>query len=208
MEGNVRVEALRWSGSRDPTFNGGETHTAKATLTNNTTQPITCATELFIDVTKVASSGRSSEFTLQPGASLTVNYVVTMPSSAGGPYHAYLGVWSGTTLLVLYQATEDVTVQAPPVAIATTTLPGGYVGLSYSQTLQATGGSGSYSWSIAPESLPPGLSLSAAGVISGTPTTTGTYTFTVQVTDGTTTATQSLSIVIGQAVQVGPITWV
>jgi hypothetical protein len=202
----VKVKALSWGGGKDPTFKVGEIHTATATLANQTGQPLTITAELFMDVTKVATSGRSSAFTLAAGASQTVNFQVVMPAAGGGPYHAYLGVWSGTTLLTLYQATDDVTIQYPPIAIATTTLPGGYVGLSYSQTLQATGGSGSYSWSIASGSLPPGLSLSG-GIISGTPATAGTYTFTVQVTDGATTATQSLTITISQAITVGPITW-
>ncbi|HLI63998.1 MAG TPA: putative Ig domain-containing protein, partial [Terriglobales bacterium] len=55
--------------------------------------------------------------------------------------------------------------------------------MAYQQSLQASGGKPPYTWSISAGSLPPGLSLSAAGVISGTPTTTGKFPFTVQVTD-------------------------
>ena len=80
--------------------------------------------------------------------------------------------------------------------------------LSYSQTLIASGGGGSYTWSIVSGSLPAGLSLSPGGVISGTPATAGAYSFTVQVSDGVSTATQSLSITITSAIGIGPITWV
>jgi hypothetical protein len=86
------------------------------------------------------------------------------------------------------------------VSISTQTLPGGTVGTAYSQQLSGFGGTTPYSWALASGStLPAGLTLSPAGVISGTPTTAGTSTFTVQITDSSTpplTATQSLSITV------------
>jgi hypothetical protein len=60
----------------------------------------------------------------------------------------------------------------PSLDITTTSLPNGTVGVAYWQTLQATGGTGNYTWSIVegPAALPPGLSLApSTGVISGTP---------------------------------------
>jgi len=110
----VAVETLEWLHSMDPTFNVGESHTAKATLTNQTDQALTCTTELYLDVTKVATSGVSASFTLPAGGSIEVSYVVPMPASSGGPYHVYIDVWSGGTLLAHYQPTEDVTVVEPP----------------------------------------------------------------------------------------------
>ena len=69
-----------------------------------------------------------------------------------------------------------------------------------STTLQAIGGTAPYTWSVTSGSLPAGLSLSSAGVISGTPTTPGSSTFTVQVTDSlSATATKSLTITINPA---------
>lgn len=89
------------------------------------------------------------------------------------------------------------------LSITTTSLAGGTVGTAYSATLQATGGATPYSWSLSSGSLPAGLSLSASsGVISGTPTTSGTSTFTVQVKDANSnTASQSLSIAIATRIQ-------
>jgi hypothetical protein len=89
------------------------------------------------------------------------------------------------------------------LSLATSSLPGGTIGAAYSATLQATGGTASYSWSITAGSLPVGLSLNASsGAISGTPTTSGTSTFTVQVKDANSnTATKSLSIAIAASVQ-------
>jgi len=92
---------------------------------------------------------------------------------------------------------------AQPPTISTSSLPGGTVGTSYSTTLAATGGKTPYTWSITSGSLPAGLSLaSSTGVISGTPTTSGTASFTVQVKDANnSTATKSLSIVVAAAAQ-------
>ena len=88
---------------------------------------------------------------------------------------------------------------APPLSVATRSLSAGTVGASYSQTLQAASGKAPYTWAITAGSLPPGLSLAGA-VISGSPTTVGTFDFTVQVTDSTTptpqTASAALSITI------------
>jgi len=90
----------------------------------------------------------------------------------------------------------------PPqeLQITTTSLPEGQVNQSYSQTLQAIGGSAPYTWSIISGNLPNGLSLNpSTGIISGTPTTQGTFNFTVQVKDNeNNTATKSLSITISQ----------
>ena len=86
--------------------------------------------------------------------------------------------------------------------ITTTSLPDGEIGLPYSQALQATGGTPPYGWSLSSGSLPDGLTLSADGTISGTPTTAQTSGFTVQVTDNAAASdTQSLSITISA---VGP----
>jgi len=85
----------------------------------------------------------------------------------------------------------------PPLAVTTASLPQGTVGITYPSTQLQTNQSGSFSWTQTGGTLPPGLSLSTAGVISGTPTTVGTFTFTVQVTNASgQTANANLTIVI------------
>ena len=68
-------------------------------------------------------------------------------------------------------------------------------GYSYSLTLAAACGTGSYSWA-GPDSgaAPPGLTVSPTGVLSGAPTDTGKFTFRVSVTDGTQTARRTLTL--------------
>ena len=70
------------------------------------------------------------------------------------------------------------------LAITTSSLPSGVSGTTYSNLLQATGGTTPYTWSVQ-GGLPAGLSLApATGLISGTPTASGTSSFSVTVKDG------------------------
>jgi hypothetical protein len=88
------------------------------------------------------------------------------------------------------------------LSVATTSLPNGTVGTPYSQSLLPTGGQSPFTWIVVPGSgsLPPGLTLSSSGVISGTPASNGSFHFTVQVTDaGGRTATGALTISMGVA---------
>ncbi len=69
-----------------------------------------------------------------------------------------------------------------PLTITTTALPEVAQGQAYSFQMTASGGSGSYTWSAT--GLPAGLSISAGGLITGTPTVSGTFPVAFSVTDG------------------------
>lgn len=75
------------------------------------------------------------------------------------------------------------------INVSTDPLPGGVVSVggqgTYSATLSANGGAAPYTWALtsAANTLPPGLVLNSAGIITGSPAAAGTYSFTVQVTD-------------------------
>jgi len=88
-----------------------------------------------------------------------------------------------------------------PLAITTSSLAPGDINLPYSQTLTATGGSTPYLWQLVSGSLPNGLMLTGfnGGVITGTPTVTGMFNFTVKVTDmaNLTSTEKTFSILIG-----------
>ena len=88
-------------------------------------------------------------------------------------------------------------------SISTASLRPAAVQKSYSATLTAAGGKTPYSWAVVSGGLPLGLSLSASGVISGTPTKAGTFGFTVRVTDSSgpaLTATKAFAIVVRLAI--------
>jgi hypothetical protein len=78
-------------------------------------------------------------------------------------------------------------------SILTSALPDGTEGAAYSQTL-VSGGDGPVIWSVASGMLPAGLTLSPAGVISGTPSEWGTSVFTVRASNSAGTITRSMSV--------------
>ncbi len=92
---------------------------------------------------------------------------------------------SGATNATLGDATGTVTIlnDDQPVTVAPATLPMPVIGASYSQLITATGGSGSYGFSVTTGALPPGLTLGSGGVLSGTPTAAGSFAFTITATD-------------------------
>ena len=71
-------------------------------------------------------------------------------------------------------------VTCPVLTVNPASLPSGTVGVAYNQTFSTIGGSGPYSYGTLASALPPGLSLTTAGTLSGTPTTPGTYSFAVR----------------------------
>jgi photosystem II stability/assembly factor-like uncharacterized protein len=85
------------------------------------------------------------------------------------------------------------------VLVKTHALPTAVPGMPYGQVLAAEGGQLPYSWMRTSGTLPPGLTLNGSGLISGTATTLGNYTFTVQVSDGSlpaVSATRGLTIIV------------
>jgi hypothetical protein len=132
--------------------------------------------------TGVVVNSATSITATSPAGKGTVNVTVTTPAgtSPANPFDGFKYI--------------------PPPKVTTTSLPAGSVGTAYSATPTATGGKKPYTWSINAGSLPPGLSINAStGVISGTPTSSGTFSFTVKVTDSqkpAQSATKALSITI------------
>ena len=107
-----------------------------------------------------------------------------------------------------YQITIAGNSQPPPLTInGPSVLPSGTVGTQYANVFSVSGGSIPYTWSVQSGQLPPGLTLKSditlsqtGDDLSGTPTTAGTFAFTMQVTDGQGThASQQFSLTIQPA---------
>ena len=111
----------------------------------------------------------------------------------------------GAGILNSHGAVHGASCGAAALEVTTTSLAGGAVNASYSETLAATGGTGPYTWAIVDDggALPGELSLNTlTGEIWGTPTTVETANFTVEVTDSAAspaTDTQALSIEVAAA---------
>lgn len=94
---------------------------------------------------------------------------------------------------------------SPGLSINTDSLSGGTVGQPYSASLSAltvtsvnpsAGSPTQATWSVQSGDLPQGVTMSPAGVIAGTPTATGTFTFVVRASAGDSSATKSVTLVV------------
>jgi len=116
------------------------------------------------------------------------------PASVASTGAAGLSAWAvgdGGTILKRIEGT------CGTITVSPATLPPAARGVAYSATLGAAGGSAPYAFSLASGTLPPGLALSADGVLSGTPTTAGAYQFTVAASDAVgCSGSASLSLVV------------
>jgi len=127
--------------------------------------------------------GTGVTFTLSSKTSNGDNAPYIFGRTMAAPFNAILNVNSSTS--------------PQPVIPVLPSIPA-TVGVAYSVTVSATGGTLPYLFALTSGSLPPGLSLvPSTGVISGTPTTAGTYAFVLQVTDfNGSTGSQSFSITV------------
>lgn len=143
---------------------------------------------------------RNSQTPTSPGEALV--YEIAESGTYYARVRSIAGAQTGDYLLSI---ALDCQTGVSPV-ITETSLPDGAVGTPYSQTLHATNTVGATSYALAGGALPPGLTLSADGTISGTPTTAGTHPFAVEVTDSRGLKfTRSFSVAItGGAGPTGP----
>ncbi|HSJ24099.1 MAG TPA: putative Ig domain-containing protein [Longimicrobiales bacterium] len=133
---------------------------------------------------------------LPAGVTLTAGGALTGIPADGGEFSFTVQVTDGADRA----ATRDLTLTvARAPTIQTALLPAGDVDSPYSAQLQATGGTGAYTWSVIEGTLPAGLAVSSGGAITGTPMTLGSSTFTVRVADAAgATHSRTLTIVIAQ----------
>ena len=166
------------------------------------------------DATTLATMGGKTPYTwslatgnLPAGLSLnsTTGVISGTPTTTAGDFTFTIKVEDSST--VKKSATKSFTVNIAPdgvLQITNTSLSDGTVEAVYEATVKAVGGTGTYTWSLASGTLPTGLSLTATtGVITGTPTAKGDFSFAVKVTDSASPAnsdTQNLTIHVAEGV--------
>ena len=161
---------------------------ASVTLSSNQTQQFT-ANVTGTSNTAVAWSATggtvdSNGLYTAPTVTTQTNLVVTATSSADPSASASAAV-----------TVDPANRQA--LQITTGGLPQGQQGSPYSDTFAAVGGTAPYSWSISAGTPPAGIAMNANGTFSGMPTTTGTFNFTVTVTDASgKTASANFSVTV------------
>jgi Putative Ig domain len=170
-------------------------------LTITTVSPLPNGTEGTAYSHPLAASGGSPPYSwsitgLPPGLTLnTTNGTISGAPRSSGSFGLTVRVTdsAGRTATKIL----DIAIDPPPLTITTPSVPTGMVGTAYSQQLAATGGTPPHTWTRSVGSLPPGLDLNSGGLISGTPTSPGSFTFTAQVTDNAQrTASQIFNITI------------
>ncbi|WP_125486022.1 Ig domain-containing protein [Edaphobacter aggregans] len=124
--------------------------------------------------------------------------VISGTPTVGGTFNFTISVADSSNPAQSVSTSASVSVGSSQLAITSSVLSSGIVDTAYSTALQASGGTPAYTWSIAAGSLPAGLTLAATtGVISGTPTTSGTSKFIASLTDNSNPAqTQSTAMTI------------
>ena len=152
----------------------------------------------------LASTGGTPEYTwsliggsLPAGVGLSASGSVSGTPTANGTFNFTAQVADSAGAKTSKGFTLQIKPLSGPLTITTPSLPDGAQLTSYNQALAASGGTPGYTWLVTEGSLPPGVFLSAAGFLSGTPTTNGSFDFTVQVTDSVAAkASRSFTLVI------------
>jgi hypothetical protein len=157
----------------------------------------------------LAASGGTPPYTftlqtgsLPPGLSLTSSGGLTGSPTATGNFTFDVKVsdTAGCSTIKNYTLIVDPSTSCPALTITPGTLANATPNTSYSVTFTVSGGVGPYTFSLSAGALPPGLTLSASGVLSGTPTVSGSFNFDVRASDSAGCSTvRNYTLVVGTA---------
>ncbi|MCA1666054.1 MAG: putative Ig domain-containing protein [Thermomicrobia bacterium] len=156
-----------------------------------------------VTFTAIPNAGASATLTGSPATITGGQASVTATANTTAGSYSVIASAAGAA-----SVTFSLTNSAPTLTLSPTSLPAASGGVAYSQTLTATGGTAPYTFAVTTGTLPTGLTLTTAGMLSGTPTAGGTFAFTIQAQDanGFTGAQQYTIIVTAPAIILSPTT--
>ncbi len=161
------------------TWAGGTTPTVTWSVNNTNAAPVSCVN---VKISLSTDGGLTFPITLLASTPNDGSQAVTVPAISSTTARIKVEA-VGNIFFDMSDTNFTITPSCPAITPNPVTLPGGTVNSSYNQAIAAAGGTAPYSYGLNSGALPNGLTLSAAGVISGTPTEGGSFDVTVKATD-------------------------
>ncbi|MEB2185281.1 putative Ig domain-containing protein [Xanthomonas campestris pv. campestris] len=212
----VNDDALPSLSIDDVSVNEGNSGTTTATFTVT----LSAASGQTVSVNYASADGtatagsdyvaRSGTLTFAPGTTAQGVAITVNGDTAVEPNETFSVALSGVSNASIARATGTGTIinDDAVVTVGPASLPSATAGSAYSQNLSASGGTAPYTFTVTAGALPAGLTLSPAGVLSGTPTATGSFNFTASATDSgnPTTGSRAYALVVAGANVILPAT--
>ena len=199
---HVETQAQRW-------WPGDPLDTVIEILDASGNQPSTCR-QPGDTSTNFASACINDDIPSPPTTDSALDFKVPGPANTPTTFYVHVLDWRGNARPDMRYALL-LSGLAAPLSISSAPLLPAARGLPYSQQLVSANGIGTVSWSIASGNFAPGLTLSSSGALTGTGTSDGTYSFSIQATDSGAPpqiATAQKQIQVVEPVQItSPATW-
>ncbi|MBB4728092.1 putative Ig domain-containing protein [Xanthomonas arboricola] len=180
----VAVATTTFPATSLPAGTAGQAYSSALNPATGGVAPYTYAVTAGALPAGITLDGSSGALTGTPGSVGSFSFSVTATdSTTGTPSQATRGY--------------NLTIAAPPIVVAPSTLPAATRGTAYSQTLSASGGTAPYTYALASGTLPAGITLASNGTLSGTATVEGSFNLTVTATDaGSFTGNQAYTLTV------------